>query len=104
MDDYYGVDDNGAQSSTVTTDTMVRIVARNHKWIELPRGASVSVVVQAQGHSEITIVIGPEIPATLDAPGLILERLDVRTLRDFGINDRIWVKSYEATSPVLIWR
>lgn len=80
------------------------ITATSTVWIEAPRGSSAAVVLQNQSFEEVTVRVQPTIPSSLTDPGLILDRLEEKTFRDFAVGDKLWVKSRSLSASVLIWK
>ncbi len=82
---------------------MATVTAVSTAWTEAPRGASAAVVLQNQSHEEVKVHIAATTPTDLDAVGIILDRLEEKTFRDFTSGHKLYVKSRSNPATVLIW-
>lgn len=80
------------------------VTATSTAWTEAPRESSAAVVLQNQSFEEVKVRVQASTPSSLDDAGLILDRLEEKTFRDFAVGDKLWVKSRSSNAQVLIWK
>lgn len=83
---------------------MNTVTATATAWTEAPRDVSASVVLQNQGYGDVYVHIAASAPGSLEAPGLILSRLEEKTFRDFTTGHKLFVKARSDECVILIWR
>lgn len=82
---------------------MIAVTAVSNEWTEADPDGSSAVVLQNQGYADVFVRVSATIPTSLEDPGMILQRMEEKTFRDFG-GATLWVRSRADDCTVLLWR